>query len=723
MTAQSFHGQVFDQKNLPVEEVFIQDSRTGEHTHSDKKGLYSLNNVLVGDTLTFTHLAYMEHYEIVLELDNKLMVQLKTKVYQLEEIKITPSLDALNLITDISLHTNPVNSSQEILRKVPGLIIGQHAGGGKAEQIFLRGFDIDHGTDINIQVDGMPVNMVSHAHGQGYSDLHFLIPETIEKIGFGKGPYKADKGNFTTAGYVSFDTKDRLENNLIKLEAGQFNTQRLLAMLNIMSNERHSAYIASEYLLSNGPFISPQNFHRYNIMGKYSGILTGGDKLSISASLFQSRWDASGQIPESEVLAGNISRFGAIDDTEGGQTGRSNIILSHTKNINENSFLKSTIYYSHYDFELYSNLTFFLNDPVNGDQIRQRETRNMYGLQSEYNYSFTLGEIRSLVQTGVGYRADKSVNNELSHTMDRQTTLETISLGDIHESNTFAYLNSTFEFGKWTINPALRLDHFRFGYYDRLEPDYELQAESKNILCPKFNILYTPGAKLQFYLKSGKGFHSNDSRVVVAQNGKKILPAAYGSDLGLLWKPTTRTLINFALWHLYLEQEFVYVGDEGVVEAGGRTNRSGIEFSLAHQLLDWLFLNSDITYTMARSADEPDGENYIPLAPDLTLTGGLAIKHPTGYYSGLNFRHIGDRPANEDNSIVAKGYTVVDANIGYIWKNLDVGIKVQNLFNAAWNEAQFATESRIKSDGDAVDQLHFTPGTPFFVQGKVAYMF
>ncbi len=213
------------------------------------------------------------------------------------------------------MQTSPVRSSQEILRKVPGLFIGQHAGGGKAEHIFLRGFDIDHGTDVAISVDGMPVNMVSHAHGQGYADLHFLIPETISKIDFGKGPYYSDIGNFGTAGYVQFKTKDVLESSQLSLEYGAFNTTRTMAMLNVLDTENHSAYLAADYTVSDGPFESSQNFSRNNFFAKYAGNISDKEKLNAIASHFNSTWDASGQIPVRAVKSGLITRFGAIDDT------------------------------------------------------------------------------------------------------------------------------------------------------------------------------------------------------------------------------------------------------------------------------------------------------------------------------------------------------------------------------------------------------------------------
>ncbi|UII19045.1 TonB-dependent receptor [Fulvivirga ligni] len=721
--AQKITGMVLDESNRAVEEAYILNERTGNHTHAEHFGQFFMVNTMKGDTLQVRHIGYEPASFVVNDLNQDYRITLKEKVISLDEIMVSPELDAINVLTDINIKTSPVNTSQELLRQVPGLVIGQHAGGGKAEQIFLRGFDIDHGTDISISVDGMPVNMVSHAHGQGYADLHFLIPETIDNINFGKGPYYADQGDFTTTGYVGFKTKDKLNNSLIKLEAGQYNTQRFLGMFQVVDKDDQSAYLAADYNLTDGPFDSPQNFSRLNLMAKYSGKVSDMDKISLSASHFTSSWDASGQVPQRAIDNGTISRFGAIDDTEGGKTSRTNLIFNYIKGIDENTFVKSTAFYANYEFELFSNFTFFLNDPENGDQIHQKEQRDLFGLKSELNKSLKIGFNDALFQFGAGFRNDQSHDNELSHTLNRTVTLDTLALGDIDQTNMFSYVNLSYNVGKWVINPSVRFDYFKFNYYDKTLPIYQTQAENEGIVSPKLNVLYNPSRELQLYLKTGKGFHSNDTRVVVAQNGKEILPAAWGSDLGMIWKPTPKLFINAAYWYLFLEQEFVYVGDEAVVEPSGRTRRQGVDFSFRYQPVSWLYWNTDVNYTLARSADDPEGENYIPLAPDFTIMSGLSVIHPSGIYGGAHLRHIDHRPANEDNSIVAKGYTVVDLNLGYQWKNFDLGINIQNLFNVDWNETQFATESRLPNETEPVEEIHFTPGSPFWLKASIGYKF
>lgn len=721
--SQSQKGIVTDSIGNPIDSAYIFNTNTQSHAHTDEFGNFSISNTNSNDQLNIRAVGFKKTNYSVTDI-RSIAIILNSDSFKLDEIIIPSRINAMNLISKIDLETSPVKSSQEVLRKVPGLFIGQHAGGGKAEQIFLRGFDIDHGTDIAISVDGMPVNMVSHAHGQGYADLHFVIPETVDKIDFGKGTYYANKGDFATAGYVSFQTKEKLDQSIVSVEAGQFNTLRTIGMLNLLDNKSKSnAYIATEYVITDGPFQSPQNFNRLNFFGKYTGILANNSKISFIASRFSSKWDASGQIPQRLVDAGIISRFGAVDNTEGGTTSRTNFNFSIVKPISENLVLKANTFYSNYQFELFSNFTFFLDNPINGDQIKQKENRNIYGLNVEFNKKASFKNTNALFQFGFGFRADETFDTELSKTLNRKSTLQNVQLGDIDQTNMFSYLNTEFEFGKLKINPAVRVDYFKFNYQDKLAINFSTQSENKVKISPKLNFIYSQNNNLQFFLKSGLGFHSNDTRVVVAQTGEKILPTAFGTDLGTIFKPFSKLIVNSALWYLDLQQEFVYVGDAGIVEPSGRSRRMGIDFGLRYQLNNYLFLDSDANYTYARSIDEPKEQDYIPLAPDFTATGGLSFNKYKGFSGGIQYRFLKNRPANEDNSLVAKGYTIVDMNLNYQWEKINFGIIVENIFNSKWKETQFATESQLKNETSSVEEIHFTPGSPFFLKGKITYSF
>jgi len=349
---------------IPVSGASI-NLNTTKGDNSDVFGRFSLPFVTPGEyELVISHIGYhteIKQVEVKASSVNILNVSLHRSQLDLSEIRLnSKKSSSLNTIGAIDIKLRPINTSQDILRIVPGLFIAQHAGGGKAEQIFLRGFDIDHGTDINITVDGMPVNMVSHAHGQGYADMHFVIPETVEKANFDKGPYFTNKGNLATAGYVALETKDFLNENQIKLQAGLFNTQRIAGQFKLLNKNsetlRQQLYVASEYYKSDGYFDAPQNFHRFNTLLKFTSIFNSKTKLTLLASALDSKWNASGQIPERAVADGSISRFGSIDNSEGGNTNRYNI--SATLNQwHKNGWQSSyQVFYVKSIFNLYSYL-------------------------------------------------------------------------------------------------------------------------------------------------------------------------------------------------------------------------------------------------------------------------------------------------------------------------------------------------------------------------------
>lgn len=715
-----------DRSPLPGATIQIEGLSRG--TATDVSGRFELVIETTEATLIVSYLGFTEKRIKVSDHDGQITILMEPSTTELSQLRITAGgMNSVSSVSKLDLKLRPVNSAQEILRIVPGLFIAQHAGGGKAEQIFLRGFDLDHGTDINIMVDGMPVNMVSHAHGQGYADLHFLIPELINVVDFGKGPYYTHKGNLNTAGYVDFSTKNTLKENMVKIEGGNFNTFRTLGMFNLFGEQTmlkgHHAYAAVEYLLTDGPFESPQNFNRLNLFTKYSGYFNDNTSLSVQFSHLTSKWDASGQIPQRAVDDGSIARFGAIDPTEGGLTSRTNASMRLISNLPSGIVADNQLFYSSYEFELYSNFTFFLNNPEFGDQIRQKEGRDIFGLNGELYKTMPSGTGSFTGKIGYGFRYDAIANNELTNTMNRWTNLEQFSFGDVFETNGWVYADGTWESGNWLLNGGLRLDGFKFDYVDKLAMGYQTLSESKARISPKFNLIYHLSDQARIYAKSGVGFHSNDTRVVVAENGKDILPAAYGTDIGTTLKPIESVYLNLAYWYLFLDQEFVYVGDEAVVEPGGKTRRQGLDLSLRWQALSWLFTDFDLNYAHPVAIGEPEGENYIPLAPTLTSIGGLTFQGSSGFSGSLRYRYIKDRPANEDNSIVALGYTVVDAKLNYTRKSYEFGLTLENLFNVDWNEAQFAAETRLRNEPQPVEDLTFTPGIPFFARLSAAFFF
>ena len=716
----------------PISSVLISDFNDGFQEVSDENGFVSLQNFKSENQKIYVSGIGYEKEEFNLNSIKKEKdfgyIFLNPKVVSIAEVQLKNSAknNIFQTISDLDIHLRPINNSQEILRSVPGLFIGQHAGGGKAEQLFIRGFDVDHGTDVNISVDGMPVNMVSHAHGQGYADLHFVIPEFIDKVNFDKGPYFAEKGNFTTAGFVDFKTKDFLENNFAKLELGQFKTYRGVLGLNLLKNNKEvknqSLILATEAYFTDGYFDNSQDFNRFNGMLKYHGKLNDNNFLTAYFSGLSSKWNASGQIPDRAIEDGTIGWFGAIDANEGGKTSRYNFNANLKSYLKNGGKLTNQIFYSKYLFELYSNFTFFLNDPINGDQIRQKEDRNLFGFNSTYEKSTQIFGLKSETFAGIQLRYDDINDLELSRTKDRSITTEQLKFGDVDEINLGAFwsqkiaLNQNFD-----ITPSIRFDYFDNQYNDKL-----LQQKLKSnstIFSPKLRMNYRINENVQLYSYFGKGFHSNDTRVAVVENGKKVLPPALGTDFGGIFKIGKKLILQSAVWYLWLDQEFVYVGDEAVVEEGGKTERMGIDITARYEIYKNWFADFNLSLAKPRSLNVPADENLIPLAPKLVSTGGITYRKETGFNGSLRYRLMGDRPANEDNSVVAKGYFVWDGTLNYTSKNWELGVSVQNIFNVKWKETQFDTESRLYNETLPISEIHFTPGTPFFSKLSFTYFF
>ena len=641
-------------------------------------------------------------------------------VFSLNEVVLKQDINWLNKIAQESFSNRQVISAQDVLQTVPGLWIGQHAGGGKAEQLFLRGFDLDHGTDIAINVDGVPVNMVSHAHGQGYADLHYVIPETVEIIDFEKGPYAYQSMNFATAGSVDFQSKTSFEQNQVKLEIGSFNTHRVLSIWDL-STEQSDRWFAFEALERDGPFESPQNFQRINAMGSWKINFENNATLRITANHFESHWDASGQIPQRAIDQGIITRFGSIDDKGGGNTSRSQFNFNWNKSLDENTVWSSQVYGVKNKFSLFSNFTFFLEDPVYGDQIHQAENRTLWGMSHKVKIKKQIDDWIFKREHGIQLRSDLIEDLLLAHTYNRTELLQNIQLGTLNERQWGTFHHYGFTNANWDINLSLRWDAFQHTYRDK-NNTYQLSSKHLGTISPKLKIACHLKDDLVGFLKVGKGFHSNDSRTILSNELNSLLPSAYGIDFG--FNGALKTIDwHIALWQLQMDQEFVYVGDAGVVEPKGASIRRGIDLSLQQTISKALQWNFSINSTDSRFKDGVNGEDYIPLAPRLTSVFNLNWKNQKGLFSQIELRHIADRPAVEDYSIVAKGYSIVNGNFGIKHTKSSYGIQIFNLLNTDWNETQFATESRLFNEVNSIEEIHLTPGSPIDIRLFFTYLF
>ncbi|HZX58511.1 MAG TPA: TonB-dependent receptor [Mucilaginibacter sp.] len=732
-----FKGTVVDNAtHQPLECACVRAD--GKLCCSNKEGYFQISLPSDTTTLSITYIGYTTKVLPAKNADGPIAIGMEHGQIDLNEVIISPSLiaNSFHTLSTLDLSLRPVNSSQDLMRLVPGLFIAQHMGGGKAEQIFIRGFDADHGTDLNVAVDGMPVNMVSHIHGQGYADLHFVIPETISTFDYGKGSYYTAYGDLATAGYLSYATKDALDKSMVSLEAGQFNTFRVAGVVDLLSSKAkqngENAYIAGEYNYTEGPFKLPEHYKRANLFGKYTKQLNADNKLSLSASTFSTSWTPSGEIPERAVASGTIAiddngnpvkiqsspviidRFGTIDSAQGGKSTRVNAIAKLNTDLKNNWTMENQLYYTHYTFLLHVNSTFFATDSINGDERQQQEARDMFGYNGTLSKVNYLGSNTLTSTLGLSSRFDRTYGTDYSHVTEAYQFLNNVTHGDIRQNNTGVYLDETLESGKWLFNAGSRFDYFNFNYHDT--------TKTSIIISPKINIQYTFNNQLQLYLKAGKGFHSNNAIAVIGNNALQTSPAAYGADIGLTWKPIPHLYINAALWYLYLQQEFVYT-DDGDIAAGGETKREGVDLSARYQLAKWLFADLNVNLAKPRLADSAKNTGYLALAPTFTSTGGLDFKFANGINGGLSYRYMHSRPGNNTNTLLADGYFVTDLKMNYTQKRYEIGLSIENLLNTKWNEFEAEEVSRLRGEPAPVDQMSFTPGTPFFAKLRVAVFF
>lgn len=730
----SIIGRITDRdSDTPIAGASVTIQGTTVGASADERGRFKLDVKAGALTIVVSSIGYLKQSRAVTVSENETVTanfELAPNALDFAEVTTTGertfSAASSEALRAIDFELRPKTSAQDMLRMVPGLVIAQHAGGGKAEQIFIRGFDADHGTDINLSVDGVPVNMVSHGHGQGYADLHFVIPEVIEGMDVYKGPYFAQFGDLATAGSVRLRTIDVLDKNTASVEGGRFGTYRALGMVSLLNDPTSSSYIAGEAFHSDGYFDNKIDFNRYNVFGKFHSHVSEQGSLSIWASGFSSKWNATGQIPVRAVDEGIISRFGSLDPTEGGKTQRFNANANWLNTLSDNATLMTQAYLSHYNFQLFSNFTFFANDSINGDGIEQVDSRIIYGARAEYTNEHSLGSIRAIGLLGTSFRGD-----DIDVQLYRQTKRQRIGTSAdalINQKNLSFYGQEEIRFSEIVkLQVGLRGDVFFYNVQDQIPESPEhvsvSGAVSKAVVTPKMNLVVSPTKVFDVFLNFGGGFHSNDARAVASNKTERTLPRAWGYEVGVRVKPLERFTVSLAAWGLDLQNELVYVGDEGTTEVNGPTRRIGLDIEARAQFLDWLYADVDMTFSRGRFRELPDGENFIPLAPTLTASAGFTARHESGVEATLRLRNVSSRPANEVNSVVAQGYTVFDAAVAYSFLNYRLRLGAENLFNKKWNEAQFDTESRLQNELEPISELHFTPGTPLNVKMKVEYRF
>jgi outer membrane receptor protein involved in Fe transport len=613
------------------------------------------------------------------------------------------------------LRLRPRLRPADLLQAAPGLVTVQHAGGGKANQYFLRGFDIDHGTDLALSVDGVPVNLPSHGHGQGYADLHFVIPELVSSVEIRKGTYDARFGDFATAGAVDLRIADHFDESRASFTAGPFGVVRGLVIASRELTDDWRFVAAAEAYGQDGPFARPENLQRFNVMAKATHDLSAQSQLSMMWSSYSGRWNASGQIPLGEVDAGRLDRFATLDPYEGGSTQRHAATLAFETRT-DTTDVRVSAFATKYDFELFSNFTFFLRDRARGDMIEQRDDRVVGGLDARTSFHDHFGPVRLETTFGLQARFD-AIENGLFDA-PRRERVQTRVLSEIMQSSVGAFVEERIDLARWlSVTAGARLDRADATVDDRSTPIGDGGSVGATLASPKATLVLSPLRELDLFVDFGRGFHSNDARGATRSiEPATLLVPATGYELGVRARPWSFVTLSAAAFRLDLDSEQVYVGDEGTTEPSGATTRLGLELGARAVYEGWLFADADVTFARARFDDSPE---LVPLAPTRTVSGGVGVRAPFGTFGSLRARHVGDRPANGDGSLVAEAFTVVDLEAGHRLGPVELAIDVLNLFDASWREVQFATESRVRRDGTALEQIHFVPGWPLTILGRL----
>lgn len=629
-------------------------------------------------------------------------------------------------IPDKEYLLQPQGRPAQVLRLIPGMITMEHSGGaGKADQYFLRGFDADHGTDVAFFADGMPINLRSHAHGQGYTDLNFIIPETIEGLDVSKGAYLPEFGDFATAGAVNFRTREVVKEGVMQLSGGQFDTQRHLLMFS-PTRDKVRSLVAAEGYYTNGPFQNDNRYFRANLLGKMTMNPTGRSELGVTGTFHKAQWNASGEIPLRSVTDGTLDRFGSLDPSEGGNTTRSTARLNYHYDTPSGGRFFADAYGQYYRFDLYTNFTFLLNDPVNGDGIQQSDRRVIYGGDVGYRQTGTFMDAESAVTVGVQTRVD-DIHARLG-TQTKRNPLGTTTDSDVMEASYSPFVKAEIQPAPWMrLVGGVRGELFTFDVRNRCPTCAEQAAgrTTSGLALPKANMILGPWLATELFANYGEGYHSNDARSAVAP-GSVPLARARTYEVGARsrpWGPEGVELIA-SVWAIDLQSELVFAGDDGTTGIRGATTRRGLEVAARGRVWGPLSFNGSLTWSRARFEDGAS----VPNAPELTAYGALLLCWPEGLTSQIQATYVGVRSLDEN--LKAPAWVDIDLSERYRLPitlphgRMEAFLFVQNLLNTKWEQATFGFPSRLAGEpAGGVRDIHFVPGSPRFFMGGVAWYF
>ncbi|MFQ6405477.1 TonB-dependent receptor [Methylophilus sp. 'Pure River'] len=625
------------------------------------------------------------------------------------------------------IKNRPIARIGEILEFVPGMIVTQHSGSGKANQFYLRGFNLDHGTDFATYVDGMPVNMRTHAHGQGYTDLNFLIPELVSHIHYKKGPYSAEEGDFSSAGAARLHLLNQLPQGIVSLTVGSYDYQRMLLANSVALQQGHLLY-ALDVNHYDGPWQVAEGVRKYNGLLRYSEG-DARDGMTLTAMAYQNRWNSTDQIPLRAVRSGQIGRFDAIDPSDGGDSSRYSLSFAkHHRD--QHGGWQINAYAVRSKLDLFGNFTYFLNDPVNGDQTDQSEQRTMLGLNLSKSW---LGEIAGMAmdnKLGLQTRYDKLSPVALYKTVQTQR-LSQIRSDKVEESSAGVYAENTLWWHeKLRTVAGLRYDRYQFDVKSSLAGN--AGHVDDGITSPKFSVIFGPWANTEFFYNLGKGFHSNDARAATQTrllDGSAALPvtplvSTRGSEIGVRseWVPGLQS--SLAIWQLDMDSELLFVGDAGETEPSRASRRYGVEWNNHYVVNDWLLLDMDIALSKARFRDHDLAGQYIPGAINKVASLGATVTNWGNWFGSMQLRYFGPRALVEDNSVRSNGTFLTYARIGYRYnQRTSLTLDVFNLFDRKASDIDYYYESQLKGEAAPVNDIHFHPVEPRAARLTLTYQF
>ena len=630
-------------------------------------------------------------------------------------------------VTRVQLETRPVLRTGELLETVPGLVVTQHSGDGKANQYFLRGFNLDHGTDLATSVDGIPVNMHTHGHGQGYTDINFVIPELLDRIEYKKGTYYADEGNFSAAGAIDLRYRRDLDENFLSLTLGEDAYARGI-VAGSMEVAGGDLLVGAEYGRTDGPWDLAEDLRRVNALAKYSRG-DGGDGWAVTAAAYEGEWRSTDQIPERAVRSGSLDRFGFVDPTNGGESHRYAVSLDIASPLHlpDGGWqLEANAYALDYRLDLFSNFTYALNPT--GDQFEQLDDRNAYGLHAEMSRPTNAGGIPGRLKLGVDSRFD-DIGRVGLHLTDARVRLTTVREDSVDRIGLGFFVEQQVQPTEWLrVIAGLRHDRAQFDVSSDLAVNGGSASDS--ITSPKLSLVFGPWADTELFANAGRGFHENDARGttiavdpadgVTAANRVRPMVRATGAEIGIRTAAVPYTQLALTAWALDVDSELLYVGDAGATEANRASERRGIELGLFVTPLPWLTLDADFAWSHSRFSEFDPAGAFIPGAVERVASIGIAAQHPSGWFGGARFRHFGEAPLVEDGRVRSDPTTLVNLEIGRrIGTRFSIALCAYNVFGSDDNDITYFYESQLPGENSPTADRHFHPVEPRTVRMTV----